>query len=179
MRVLLGGTLLVHGVAHLVGFVVPWRIVTSSEVPYRTTLLGADIGQAGVRALGLAWLLVSVLFVVLGASVLRHGGVALRGHSHTRWGLGGSLPAGPSGVAAWTLGQCRDRCTAPAWVVLRDLSGSVMQGLLLGLATESTVIPATDNTDFTASRLRCAVRLGVIRDIRGWLAVCSVSTEPH
>ena len=73
MRVLLGGTLLVHGVAHLVGFVVPWRIVTSSEVPYRTTLLGADIGQAGVRALGLAWLLVSVLFVVLGASVLRHG----------------------------------------------------------------------------------------------------------
>ena len=28
-----------------------------------------------------------------------------------------------------------------------------MQGLLLGLATESTVIPATDNTDFTASRL--------------------------
>ena len=72
MRVLLGGTLLVHGVAHLVGFVVPWKIVTSSEVPYRTTLLGADIGQAGVRALGLAWLLVSVLFVVLGASVLRH-----------------------------------------------------------------------------------------------------------
>ena len=73
MRVLLGGTLLVHGVAHLVGFVVPWRIVTSSEVPYRTTLLGADIGQAGVRALGLAWLLVSVLFVVVGAGVLRHG----------------------------------------------------------------------------------------------------------
>ena len=73
MRVLLGGTLLVHGVAHLVGFVVPWKIVTSSEVPYRTTLLGADIGQAGVRALGLAWLLVSVLFVVLGAGVLRHG----------------------------------------------------------------------------------------------------------
>jgi hypothetical protein len=73
MRVLLGGTLLVHGVAHLVGFVVPWRIVASSEVPYRTTLLGADIGQAGVRALGLAWLVVSVLFVVLGAGVLRHG----------------------------------------------------------------------------------------------------------
>ena len=73
MRVLLGVTLLVHGVAHLVGFVVPWRIVTSSEVPYRTTLLGAEVGQGGVRALGLAWLLVSILFIVLGASVLRHG----------------------------------------------------------------------------------------------------------
>ena len=73
MRVLLGGALLVHGVAHLVGFVVPWRIVTSSEVPYRTTLLGADIGHAGVRALGLAWLFVSVFFVGMGANVLRHG----------------------------------------------------------------------------------------------------------
>ena len=61
-----------HGVAHVVGFVVPWRIVASSEVPYRTTLLGVDIGHAGVRVLGLAWLLVSVLFVVLAVSVLRH-----------------------------------------------------------------------------------------------------------
>ena len=73
MRTVLGGTLLVHGVAHLVGFVVPWRIVSSGEVPYRTTLLGVDIGQAGVRVVGLAWLLVSVLFVVVGANVLRYG----------------------------------------------------------------------------------------------------------
>ena len=167
MRVLLGGTLLVHGVAHLVGFVVPWRIVTSSEVPYRTTLLGADIGQAGVRALGLAWLLVSVLFVVLGASVLRHGSVALRGHSHTRWGLGCSLPAGPSGVAAGASGQCLDRCTAPAWVVLGDLSGNVMQGLLLGVATESTVIQPRTTRISLGRDLRCAARLSVIRDIRG------------
>ena len=42
-----------------------------------------------------------------------------------------------------------------------------MPGLLLGVATESTVIQATDNTDFTGSRLRCAARLSVIRDIRG------------
>ena len=71
MRTLLGGTLLVHGVAHLVGFVVPWRIVSSGEVPYRTTLLGVDIGQVGVRAVGLAWLVVAVLFVALGAGVLK------------------------------------------------------------------------------------------------------------
>jgi hypothetical protein len=69
---LLGTALLAHGVAHLVGFVVPWRIVASPDVPYRTTLLGMDVGAAGVRAVGIAWLLVSVLFVALAASVLRH-----------------------------------------------------------------------------------------------------------
>jgi hypothetical protein len=119
MRVLLGGTLLVHGVAHLVGFVVPWRIVTSSEVPYRTTLLGADIGQAGVRALGLAWLLVSVLFVVLGASVLRHGawhyetiltlvgvsvGLCLLGLPESRPGLLANASIGALLLLGWFLG---------------------------------------------------------------------------
>jgi hypothetical protein len=70
MRTILGGTLLAHGVAHLVGFVVPWRLVTSSEVPYRTTLLGVEIGPAGVRVVGLAWLLAAILFVALAASLL-------------------------------------------------------------------------------------------------------------
>ena len=43
-----------------------------------------------------------------------------------------------------------------------------MQGLLLGLATESTVIPATDNTDFTGvETFAVQTRLSVIRDIRG------------
>ena len=72
MHTLLGGALLVHGVAHLVGFVVPWRIVTSPEIPYRTTLLGVDIGPAGVRAVGIAWLLAAILFVAVAASMLRH-----------------------------------------------------------------------------------------------------------
>ena len=119
MRVLLGGTLLVHGVAHLVGFVVPWRIVTSSEVPYRTTLLGADIGQAGVRAIGLAWLLVSVLFVVLGAGVLGHGAwhyeailtlvgvsvvLCLLGLPESRPGLLANASIGALLLLAWFLG---------------------------------------------------------------------------
>ncbi len=94
MRALLGGALVVHGVAHLVGFVVPWRIVSSGEVPYRTTLLGVDIGQAGVRAVGLAWLVVAVLFVVLGGGRPQAGGVAVRGHCRARRGLGRSLRAG-------------------------------------------------------------------------------------
>ena len=74
MRLLLGAMLLAHGVAHLVGFVVPWRIVVSPEVPYRTTLLGINVGPGGVRAVGLVWLVVAVLFVALAADVLRYQG---------------------------------------------------------------------------------------------------------
>jgi hypothetical protein len=36
MRFALAALLIVHGVAHLVGFVVPWRLVASPEVPCRT-----------------------------------------------------------------------------------------------------------------------------------------------
>ena len=35
--------LIAHGVAHLVGFVVPWKLVSTAEVPYRTTILGWSI----------------------------------------------------------------------------------------------------------------------------------------
>ena len=72
LRTLLAGVFLAHGIAHVVGFVVPWRIVTSAEVPYRTTVLGTDVGPIAVRALGIAWLIVACLFVALAASVFRH-----------------------------------------------------------------------------------------------------------
>ena len=63
LRTLLAGVFLAHGIAHVVGFVVPWRIVTSAEVPYRTTVLGTDVGPIAVRALGIAWLIVACLLV--------------------------------------------------------------------------------------------------------------------
>ena len=72
MRILLAALLLAHGTAHVVGFVVPWRIVASSEVPYRTTVLGADVGPVTIRILGIVWLIVACLFVTLAATVFRH-----------------------------------------------------------------------------------------------------------
>jgi hypothetical protein len=74
VRFILAGLLTVHAVAHLVGFVVPWRLMTSAEVPYRTTILSGaiDIGATGVRLLGVGWLLVALAFLVLA------GGVVLR-----------------------------------------------------------------------------------------------------
>jgi hypothetical protein len=74
MRMILATLLLGHGVAHVVGFAVPWKLVTSTEVPYRTTVAGGliDIGPAGVRLVGILWLLVGVAFVSVSAGVLQH-----------------------------------------------------------------------------------------------------------
>lgn len=76
MRWLLVGILLIHGIAHIVGFVIPWRIIVSSEIPYRTRLLGVDIGGAGVRAVGLAWLIIAWLFIACAANLAQHEAVA-------------------------------------------------------------------------------------------------------
>ena len=72
MRVALAALLIAHGVAHLVGFVVPWKFISTAEVPYRTTILGgvADLGDAGARALGVVWLVAALAFVLLAGAVL-------------------------------------------------------------------------------------------------------------
>ena len=72
MRLLLGAILIVHGISHLVGFVVPWQLVTTPEVPYRTTILAGsvNIGDMGIRAVGVVWLLLALAFVVLGVALL-------------------------------------------------------------------------------------------------------------
>ena len=40
MRFALAALLLAQAAAHLVGFVVPWKWMSTPEVPYRTTILG-------------------------------------------------------------------------------------------------------------------------------------------
>jgi hypothetical protein len=49
MRFVAALVLIVHGVAHLVGFVVPWRLATLPEVPYRSTILGGRL-EVGMPA---------------------------------------------------------------------------------------------------------------------------------
>ena len=79
MRFALAALLIAHGVAHLVGFVVPWRLVSTAEVPYRTTIFGGatDLGDAGARALGVVWLVAALAFVVLAGAVLAGSNVRL------------------------------------------------------------------------------------------------------
>jgi len=71
-RVAFAILLFVHGFAHLVGFVVPWRIATLKEMPHRTTLFAGclDIGERGIRAGGLLWLIAAVAFAASGLGVI-------------------------------------------------------------------------------------------------------------
>jgi hypothetical protein len=72
MRFALAALLIAHGVAHLVGFLVPWKLLSTAEVPYRTTILGdlIEVGDAGARVLGVVWLVATLAFVVLAAAIL-------------------------------------------------------------------------------------------------------------
>ena len=65
--------LALHGVIHLIGFVSPWRIASLDGFAYRTTVLGGaqDVGDAGVRLIGLVWLGLTVGFLTAGYGVWR------------------------------------------------------------------------------------------------------------
>ena len=64
MRIALAVLMVLHGVAHLPGFVVPWKLARMEEMPYSTTLLAGrvDVGEAGIRAMGVLWLLTALAF---------------------------------------------------------------------------------------------------------------------
>jgi hypothetical protein len=93
MRIALSIVLIAHGVAHLVGFVVPWRLMAVPEMPYGTTILAGaiDIGDSGARALGALWLIAAVAFAVLGGALLA--GVSVRGWLFALLGLSLALCA--------------------------------------------------------------------------------------
>jgi hypothetical protein len=65
--------LALHGLIHLIGFVVPWRIATLEGLVYRTTAFsgGLVLGDAGVRVIGLIWLGLTFGFLAAGYGVRR------------------------------------------------------------------------------------------------------------
>ncbi len=68
MRIILSIFLFLHGMAHLVGFLVPWRIVKTDDMPYKTTLFldKINIGDIGTRIMGIIWLLIAIAFFYAG-----------------------------------------------------------------------------------------------------------------
>ena len=68
MRFALALLLLVHGIAHLGEFAGSFRLGLAAEIPYRTTVLHGrvDVGDGGIRLLGVVWLALAVVFVVVG-----------------------------------------------------------------------------------------------------------------
>ena len=71
MRWIVGVLLLIHGFVHLSGFVVPWKLTKSLDTPYKTTLFYGqiEVGDRGIRLVGILWLILSISFLVAGAGV--------------------------------------------------------------------------------------------------------------
>ena len=63
---MLAFVLVAHGIAHLVGFISSWKLATLAELPYKTTIFSGrlDIGDAGIRVIGLLWLFAAFAFLV-------------------------------------------------------------------------------------------------------------------
>jgi hypothetical protein len=62
-----------HGLIHLIGFVVPWRIAAVDGFAHRTTALGGSIplGDAGAQLVGVAWLVLAAGFVLASVATWR------------------------------------------------------------------------------------------------------------
>jgi hypothetical protein len=78
-RLFAAAVLAVHGLVHLIGFLVPWRIAQIEGFAYRTTALGGNVelGTTGAQVVGLAWLAIAVGFVVAAIGVWRRSAWAL------------------------------------------------------------------------------------------------------
>ena len=66
MHIVFALGLFAHGVAHLVGFSAAWAL-SPAKIPHLTTVVGGRfaIGEAGIRVVGVLWLVAALAFAVL------------------------------------------------------------------------------------------------------------------
>ena len=66
MRLFLATFMILHGMAHMVGFV--GALGLSTEIPYRTTIMSGrvEVGVTGMRFMSVLWLLAALAFVLVG-----------------------------------------------------------------------------------------------------------------
>ena len=84
---IIGIFFILHGLVHLLWFVVPWRITTVDGLPYSTRVLGQrfDVGDTGTRIVGLLWLAATLGWVIAG------GGLMLRAPWWQGWTMAAAL----------------------------------------------------------------------------------------
>lgn len=72
LRIAIAAALTIHGVIHLIGFLVPWHLAVIPGYPDPTVAAWGHLhlGAATARALGLAWLAVALAFVIAGGGVV-------------------------------------------------------------------------------------------------------------
>lgn len=73
IRIAFAVFLVLHGIAHGVGFASAWRLGEFRDAPPDTTLLAGrlDVGGSGMRVMGVLWLVTGAAFVLAAAGVWR------------------------------------------------------------------------------------------------------------
>ena len=79
LRIAIAFVLFLHGIVHVIGFLVPWQLMTSPEFTYTTNAAWGtlELGDAGVRLVGLVMLGLAVAFPVAAFGVWRRAPWAL------------------------------------------------------------------------------------------------------
>lgn len=72
--------LVLHGLVHVIGFTVPWRLGGLRGSEYSTAIVyrSIEVGDAIVKLIGVVWLAAAVALVVVGVMVWRGHALALR-----------------------------------------------------------------------------------------------------
>ena len=68
MRFVIAFFLIAHGMAHLVGFWCHRQLAKPRDFSYKTTIASGaiDVGDIGIRLVGIFWLLTAAAFVIAG-----------------------------------------------------------------------------------------------------------------
>ncbi|MGZ6273704.1 MAG: hypothetical protein ACXWM8_05385 [Candidatus Limnocylindrales bacterium] len=69
-----------HGIVHVIGFTRTWKLGGPKVVEYSTSLFNGsvDVGDLGIRLVGLAWLATAVAFVAAAVLLWRRYSLALQ-----------------------------------------------------------------------------------------------------
>jgi hypothetical protein len=69
-----------HGFAHLVGFLGSWKLGDFADAPYTTLIVNGafDVGDAGIRVVGVLWLVATAAFVVAAVALWQERPTAVR-----------------------------------------------------------------------------------------------------
>jgi hypothetical protein len=73
IRYIAGTAVAIHGLIHLIGFVVPWRLASIEGFSAQTRVLNGSVpvGEVGASVIGLVWLGLFVGFIVAGVAIWR------------------------------------------------------------------------------------------------------------
>lgn len=128
IRLAFGLLLLLHGLVHIIGFLVPWQLATMPEFAYTTSAAwGAlELGDVGTRAVGLVMLGLAVAYAVAAFGIWRR----------TSWGLAMAVGATLVSVAGCAL-------QSPAAILGLVLNLAILAGLALAWldATRFHLVP--------------------------------------